>query len=207
MPVKKNIITFNHFSKDLNFETRTLLYNMYVDNFVKCQCYKLMLKRAKTKCMIFDIASYLTTITGAGASFASVFSLVLVPIGVAIGIYKKHQNFEKKKETLSLAYTSYKKVLNEIRSFFRGQSFNEKEFVRDCLINDNTISDLCPPITTVVREKILERYEVKYIIDRRDATIFFGQGENDERIRENYKIRESIRRQSQKSNPPLETDI
>ena len=117
MARRKSVITFNHFSKDLSFETKTLLYNIYVDNFVKCQCYKIMLKRANVKCMVLDIASYLTTLTGAGASFATVFSLVLVPIGVAINIYKKHQKFEKRKETLFLAYSNYKKILNEIRSF------------------------------------------------------------------------------------------
>ena len=200
MKPKKSVITFNHFSKDLSTETKTTLYNIYMDIFVKYQCYKRMLKVSKRKCIALDITTYICTLGGSAGSFASVFSLILVPIGVTIGIYKKHQNFERKKEMLRFAYTSYKKVLNEIKAYFRGQSFTENEFIRDCLNLDNTVSDLCPPVNAKIRAAILREYNVKKIIDKDDLTRLFGFTEDEKDMEDMYITRESIGRRSIKSN-------
>ena len=189
---KKSVITFNSFSKDLSIKTKTKLYNIYMDYFVKCQCYKRMLKSSKRVCVALDIASYICTLGGAAGSFGSVFTLALVPVGAVIGIYKRHQNLERKKEMLRFAYTSYKKVLNEIKAYFRGQTFSENEFIRDCLNTDNTISDLCPPINRKVREKIIREYNVKKIIDKDELIKLFGDSEDEKNIEDMYITRKSL---------------
>ena len=42
------------------------------------------------------------------------------------------------------AYTSYAKILNDLRSFMRGLEYNHKEFLDYVKILDEIIIDMCP---------------------------------------------------------------
>ena len=42
------------------------------------------------------------------------------------------------------AYTSYEKVLTDLRSFMRGLEYNDKEFLDYVKILDDIIIDMCP---------------------------------------------------------------
>ena len=59
------------------------------------------------------------------------------------GITKK-KDFKKKIETTKLAYTTYEKVLVELRSALRGDEWNKQEFIDRIKIIDEMIIDQCP---------------------------------------------------------------
>ena len=51
------------------------------------------------------------------------------------------------------AYTSYQKVLNQIRSILRGEDYDVEKLTLELNWLDDQITDLCP---------LVDRYKVKY---------------------------------------------
>ena len=51
------------------------------------------------------------------------------------------------------AYTSYQKVLNEIRSYLRGEKYDIEKLTLELNWLDNQITDLCP---------IVDKFKAKY---------------------------------------------
>ena len=57
------------------------------------------------------------------------------------------------------AYTTYQKVLVDLRSCLRGKQFDYDSFVCDMKLIDDIIIDLCPTINS----RVEKRYEKKFI--------------------------------------------
>ena len=51
------------------------------------------------------------------------------------------------------AYTSYQKILTDIRSYLKGIEFNEQQFLDYVKTTDEIIIDMCP---------LADKYEKKY---------------------------------------------
>lgn len=79
-------------------------------------------------------------------------------IGVVSISYIEKSHLEKDIEKCKLAYTSYEKVLTELRNYLRGVHFDEPEFLSKITQLDDMITDLCPPIDNVEK-----RYYSKYV--------------------------------------------
>ena len=75
------------------------------------------------------------------------------------GITKK-KDFKKKIETTKLAYTTYEKVLVELRSALRGDEWNKEEFVDRIKILDEMIIDQSPSSA----DNFVEKYKKKFNI-------------------------------------------
>ena len=58
--------------------------------------------------------------------------------GIVVTNIGKMKNFKKKKEMTRIAFTTYEKVLVELRSALRGDEFNKNEFVKG--LNPGVIS-------------------------------------------------------------------
>ena len=58
--------------------------------------------------------------------------------GIVVTNIGKMKNFKKKKEMTRIAFTTYEKVLVELRSALRGDEFNKHEFVKG--LNPGVIS-------------------------------------------------------------------
>ena len=63
----------------------------------------------------------------------------------------KYKKFKK------VAYTTYKKVLTQIRSYLRGLSYDEKAFLDEVRVMDDIVTDLCPTVSSMSSE-----YDKKY---------------------------------------------
>ena len=74
------------------------------------------------------------------------------------GITKK-KDFKKKIETTKLAYTTYEKVLVELRSALRGDEWNKEEFIDRIKILDEMIIDQCPSNADNFVEKYKKKFE------------------------------------------------
>lgn len=55
------------------------------------------------------------------------------------------------------AYTSYKKILIQLRSYLRGLPYDDIIFLTNSKIIEDSVIDLCPPI-----DKLYEKYGKNY---------------------------------------------
>ena len=82
---------------------------------------------------------------------------LLTGTGVMIKGYMSHSNVTNKVERCKFAYTSYEKVLTQIRSSMRGIPSDEKIFLSEVRFLDDTVTDSCPSI-----DRLSAKYESKY---------------------------------------------
>ena len=67
------------------------------------------------------------------------------------------KNYKKKIEMLKIAFTSYEKVLVELRSALRGDEFNKDQFIDKMKVIDEMMIDQTP-----LADKYLNKYDKKY---------------------------------------------
>ncbi|CAH3192637.1 unnamed protein product, partial [Porites evermanni] len=99
------------------------------------------------------------TITG-GLTLNPVILGVINGAGVIVAGITKKKDFKKKIETTKLAYTTYEKVLVELRSALRGDEWNKQEFIDRIKILDEMIIDQCPSSA----DNFVEKYKNKFNI-------------------------------------------
>ena len=75
---------------------------------------------------------------------------------IVAGIGKKN-NYKRKIEMTRIAFTTYEKVLVELRSALRGDDFNKEEFVDRMKLIDEMIIDQTP-----IADRFVSRYEKKF---------------------------------------------
>ena len=64
--------------------------------------------------------------------------------GVVVASIAKMKNYKKKIEMSQIAFTTYEKVLVELRSALRGDDFNKQEFIDRMKLIDEMIIDQTP---------------------------------------------------------------
>jgi len=57
--------------------------------------------------------------------------------------YSEAKNFKRKIEVCKFAYTTYEKILTDIRSFLRGLEFDDERFLDYIKVVDEIIIDMC----------------------------------------------------------------
>ena len=78
---------------------------------------------------------------------------------VGAGIGKKN-NYKRKIEMSRIAFTTYEKVLVELRAALRGDEFNKQEFVDRMKLVDEMIIDQTP-----IADRFASRYSKKFNIN------------------------------------------
>ena len=76
--------------------------------------------------------------------------------GVLLASIGKVKNDEKTMEMSRIAYTTYDKVLVELRSALRGDEFNKQEFIDRMKIMDEIIIDQTP-----LADRFVKKYKMK----------------------------------------------
>ena len=69
---------------------------------------------------------------------------VLNGAGVILTNFGKMKNYKKKIEMTKIAFTTYEKVLVELRSALRGDEFNKNKFIDKMKLIDEMIIDQTP---------------------------------------------------------------
>ena len=64
--------------------------------------------------------------------------------GIVVTNFGKMKNYKKKIEMRKIAFTTYEKVLVELRSALRGDDFDNNEFIDKMKITDEMIIDQTP---------------------------------------------------------------
>ena len=161
---KKSIFEFNHIDKSLSKEQIETITDLYKHYHKKHWCYKKSYKSYKFLDNFFTISSLsliaVGTITG-GLTLNPIILGVINGVGIIVGGVAKKKDFKKKIETTKMAYTTYEKVLVELRSALRGDEWNKEEFIDRIKILDEIIIDHCPSSA----DNFVEKYKKKFNID------------------------------------------
>ena len=78
--------------------------------------------------------------------------------GVLLKTFCETKNYKRKIEMSKYAYTTYQKILADLKTSLRGGPFNKQDFLKEVNILDDTIIDFCPLVT-----KFEKQYGKKFL--------------------------------------------
>ena len=160
----KDIFEFNHIDVNLSESDVTTLKDFYSHYHKKYWCYKKCYKRYKFLDDFFSISGISLVAIGTIVGEKTLNPVVLGVVngaGVIVAGITKKKDFKKKIETSKMAYTTYEKVLVELRSALRGDEWNKQEFIDRIKILDEIIIDQCPSSI----DNFAKKYKNKFNID------------------------------------------
>ena len=109
---------------------------------------------------VFTISSIcldaIGTISG-GITLNPVVLGVVNGAGIIVAGIGKKNNYKRKIEMTRIAFTTYEKVLVELRSALRGDEWNKQDFVDRMKLIDEMIIDQTP-----IADRFLSRYSKKF---------------------------------------------
>ena len=158
--MKNNIFEFNHIDSLLSEEEITTLKELYKYYHKKFWRFKKTFKHFKITDESITISGIslviIETISG-GLTLNPIVLGVINGFGILLTNFGKMKNYKKKIEMLKIAFTSYEKVLVELRSALRGDEFDKDQFIDKMKVVDAMIIDQTP-----LADKYLKKYDKKY---------------------------------------------
>ena len=152
----RDIFEFNHIDKTLDPEVISTIKEFYSYYHKMFWCHKKNYKRFKIFDNMINISSItlvaVGTISG-GVTLNPIILGVVNGVGVVISGIGKKKNYKRKIETSRFAFTTYQKVLVELRSALRGDEWNKEEFIDRMKLVDEMIIDQCPTV-----DKFINKY-------------------------------------------------
>ena len=79
--------------------------------------------------------------------------------GLFLKTYTDVKKFDRKIDMCKFAFTTYEKILTELRSYLRGRPFDSVSFLNEVKLIDDTITDLCPIFQS---SKVLKQYTKRF---------------------------------------------
>jgi len=143
-------------SENLTDDQISELKALYKFYHKKYWLHKASFKSFKKKDMACNIGSVLLIVAGTVVGGVTLNPAVLGSVsgaGLLLKTYSEIKNYKRKIEMSKFAYTSYAKILNDLRSFIRGVNYDEKEFLDYVKVLDEIIIDMCP---------LTDKFEKKY---------------------------------------------
>ena len=67
--------------------------------------------------------------------------------GLALKTFSETKDYKKRIEMSKFCYTTYSKVLVELKTSLRGSTFNKDDFLKEMTVPDETIVDFAPLVT------------------------------------------------------------
>ena len=157
----RSIFNWNHISENLTEDQISELKALYKFYHKKYWLFKMTFKYFKKAELSCNIISALLVTLGTVVGAVTLNPIILGTIsgsGVLLKTYSEAKNFKRKIEMCKFAYTSYEKVLTDLRSFMRGQEYNDKGFLDYVKVLDDIIIDMCP-----LTDKFEEKYNKVFI--------------------------------------------
>ena len=154
-----NIFEWNHISCDLDQKEIEILKNLYYHK--RCKCYEWKFLKLERIHLYLKMTSICLTVSGTIVGSVTLNPIVLASIagpGVLIQGYLMKSDIANKIDKCHFAYTSYQKILTNLRGFLRGMSYDKKELLHDIKIIDDIVIDSCPTI-----DHFYKKYDKKFI--------------------------------------------
>ena len=161
MSEKKKIFKWNHISEDLPPDEITKLQNLYKHYHRLFKCYHWKYKKLRKLKLTLQLSSISLTVVGTitgSVTLNPVVAGTVVGAGVIIQGYLAKTNLLQKIGKCRFAYTSYEKIMVQLRSFMRGIPYDENTFLSDIKIIDDMIINQCPSA-----DEYSKKYNKKFI--------------------------------------------
>ena len=156
----KDIFEFNHIDPSLSKSDVKIIKDFYSYYHKKYWCFKKSYNSYKFLDNFISISSMtlvaIGTITG-GLTLNPVILGVINGAGIIIAGIGKKNNYNRKIEMTHIAFTTYEKVLVELRSALRGDDWNKEEFIDRMKLIDEMIIDQTPKA-----DRFISKYEEKF---------------------------------------------
>ena len=151
----KKIFTFNHISNGLSKEEIEIFKHLYKNYHRLCTCYRRKYKKMKRIKLSLEMTLIGLTSIGSIAGAVTLNPVVLGCItgpGILIQGYLTKTDLPNKVEQCKFAYTTYHKILTQIKAFLRGMPHDETVFLSDVKVIDDTVIDCCPSVNGLFDE-------------------------------------------------------
>ena len=158
----KDIFEFNHIDGSLSESDVKTLKEFYSHYHKKYWCFKRSYRSYKFLDDVFTISGICLVSIGTIAGGITLNPVVLGVVngaGVVVARIGKKKNYKRKIEMSRIAFTTYEKVLVELRSSLRGDEFNKQEFIDRMKLIDEMIIDQTP-----MADRFASRYSKKFNI-------------------------------------------
>ena len=144
--MKKDIFEFNHIDnllseEEKNYKKILCIYHKKFWGFKKTH------KHFKILDESINISGILLMIIGTisgGLTMNPIILGVINGVGILLTNFGKVKNYKKKIEMTNIAFTTYEKVLVELRSALRGDEFDKDLFIDKMKVIDEMIIDQTP---------------------------------------------------------------
>ena len=143
------IIGFNHISESLAHDEVNKLKTLYRSYHKQHICYKWKYKTLRRLKLFLELTSIGLTTIGAIVGSITLNPIILGSLtgcGIMIQTYLTKSNLNMRADRCKFAYTSYEKVLIQLKGFLRGLQYDENIFLSDLKVLDDIIIDLAPSI-------------------------------------------------------------
>ena len=151
------IIGFNHISDSLSYDEVNKLKTLYRSYHRLQMCYKWKYKRLRRLKLSLELSSISLTTVGAIIGSVTLNPIILGSLtasGIMIQAYLTKSDLNTRVDRCKFAFTSYERVLIQLKSFLRGLPFNESNFLSDLKVLDDIIIDQSPSI-----DKYSDKYD------------------------------------------------
>ena len=155
--MKQDIFEFNHIDNLLSKEEIKTIKEFYKYYHKKFWCFKETFKHFKILDESITISGILLVIIGTisgGLTLNPIILGVINGVGILLTNFGKMKNYKKKIEMTKIAFTTYDKVLVELRSAMRGDEFEKNQFIDKMKVVDAMIIDQTP-----LADKYVKQYE------------------------------------------------
>ena len=155
------IIGFNHISDSLSYDEVNKLQTLYRSYHRLQMCYKWKYKKLRRLKLSLELSSIGLTTSGAitgSITLNPILLCLLTGSGIMVQAYLTKSDLNKRVDRCKFAFTSYEKVLVQLKSFLRGLPYDECNFLTDLKVLDDIIIDQCPSI-----EKYFDKYDKVFI--------------------------------------------
>ena len=150
MSQKENIFKFNHIDKGKPKEEIQEIKELYKYYHFKFWVYQKAYKHFKKLNLLFNITSSGLIVVGAVAGGLTANPAILGSIsgaGLVLKTFSETKDYKKKIELSKFCYTTYSKVLVELRTSLPGGTFDKDDFLKEMTVLDETVIDFAPLVT------------------------------------------------------------
>ena len=156
----QKVIGFNHISDNLSNDEVIKLKTLYKSYHRLQMRYKWKYKKLRRLKLSLELSSIALTSVGAiigGITLNPIILGSLTASGIMIQAYLTKSDLHKRVDLCKLAFTTYEKVLVQLKNFLRGLPYHETNFLTDLKVLDDIIIDQCPLV-----EKYIDKYNKVY---------------------------------------------
>ena len=147
-----SIFSFNHIDKNKTKEEIQEIKELYKFYLYRYWCYQKAHTHYKKVNLASNIVSAGLVIIGSvagGITANPIITGTVTGAGVLLKTFCETKNYKRKIEMSKYAYTTYQKILADLKTSLRGGPFNKQNFLKEVNILDDTIIDFCPLVTNL----------------------------------------------------------